>query len=125
MTSRLFAVALLIAGSSAVEPQSPATFDPVGKWNVITTSDEGQPMTVAVEIAGKPGAYTGTAVTSQNRTLPPRDLATSPPGMIAIFDLPQGAIIVRLIRDESGKFVGAWCAVPQTFALTAERGKLQ
>lgn len=124
MTTRVFAVALLMAASSVVLPQSPALFNPVGKWNVSTTSDDGQPMTVAVEIAGKAGAYTGTAVTSQNRTLPLRDLATTPTGMIAIFDLPQGAIIVRLIRDESGKFVGAWGAVPQTFALTAERGKL-
>lgn len=124
MTSRMFVVGLVLAVVSAIEPQAPGSFNPLGKWNVSTTSDDGQPMTVAVEIAGKAGAYTGTAVTSQNRTLPLRDLATTPTGMIAIFDLPQGAIIVRLIRDDSGKFVGAWGAVPQTFSLTAERGKL-
>ena len=57
-----------------------------------------------------------------NRTIPLRDLATTPNGMIALFDLPEGAIVVRLLR-EGGKHVGAWGQVTQTFALTAERGK--
>jgi hypothetical protein len=123
MTSRLFGVAILVAAASAALPQPPATFDPVGKWSVSTISDEGQPMTVVVEIAGKPGAYTGTAVTSLNRTLPLRDLATMPNGMVAIFDLPQGAIVVKMVRDGTGQFAGAWGEVGQTYALTAERGK--
>lgn len=96
--------------------------DPVGKWTVSTVSDEGQPMSVTMDVTGKPGAYTGQAVTSLNRTLPLRELATTPIGFVALFDLPQGAIVVRVVR-EGGKYVGAWGAVEQTFALTAEKAK--
>jgi hypothetical protein len=96
--------------------------DPVGKWSVSTVSDEGQPMSVTMDITGKPGSYAGTAVTSLNRTLPLRELATTPIGFVALFDLPQGAIVVRVVRD-GARYVGAWGAVEQTFALTAEKAK--
>jgi hypothetical protein len=123
MVSRLAVIALLAASIAPLRPQGPAPFDPVGKWKIQTVSDEGTPMSVTVDITGRPGAYTGTAVTSEGRSLPLRDLATTPSGMIALFDLPQGAIVVRLVRDPQGKHVGAWGAVEQTFALSAERGK--
>ena len=107
---RMGAIALLSAGLSGYEPQSGAlkvepAFDPTGAWTVSTTSDTGQAMTVAVQINGKPGAYTGQANTGQS-VLPLRDLATTPTGMIAIFDLPQGAIVVRMVREASGAFSG-------------------
>ena len=123
MVSRLAVIALLAVSIAPLRPQGPASFDPVGTWKIQTVSDEGLPMSVTVDIMGRPGAYTGTAVTSEGRSLPLRDLATAPSGMIALFDLPQGAIVVRLVRDPQGKHVGAWGAVEQTFALSAERGK--
>ena len=123
MVSRLAIVVLLGASISPLRVQGPPQFDPAGKWKIQTVSDEGTAMSVAVDIAGKPGAYTGTAVTSEGRSLPLRDLATTPNGMIALFDLPQGAIVVRLIRDAQGKHVGAWGAVEQTVPLSAERLK--
>jgi hypothetical protein len=122
MTMKLCGIGLLLLTTVPARAQAPSALDPVGKWNIATVSDEGQPMTVAVDIAGKPGAYTGQAVTSLNRTIPLRELATTPSGFVALFDLPQGAIVVRIVR-EGGKYVGAWGAVEQTFALTAERGK--
>ena len=99
--------------------QQAALFDPVGKWTVSTTSDTGQPAKVTVQIAGKVGAYTGHAISPEGNTLPLRDLATTPTGMIAIFDLPQGAVIVRMVRDAKGAFSGAWGAVEQTVPFTA------
>jgi hypothetical protein len=122
MLGKLCAAGLLLAAAASGRAQAPTAVDPVGKWTISTVSDEGQPMTVAVEVAGKPGAYTGQAVTSLNRTLPLRELATTPNGFIALFDLPQGAIVVRIVR-ENGKYVGAWGVVEQTFALTAEKAK--
>ena len=121
MVGRAIALGLAAVVVTAVLAQTPPAFDPVGKWVVTTTSDAGNPMTVTVDIAGKPGAYTGQAVTSENRTLPLGGLATMPDGMIALFDLPQGAVVVKLIRDPSaaGKFVGAWGAVEATYALSA------
>ena len=120
MLGRVCVFGLLVAHGLSAGVQAPATLDPVGKWTIVTVSDEGQPMGVTMEIAGKPGAYTGQAVTSLNRTLPLRELATTPSGLVALFDLPQGAIVVRIVR-EGGKYVGAWGAVEQTFALTAEK----
>lgn len=122
MIAKLCAFGLLVVAIAPIRTQTPNAVDPVGKWTVSTISDEGQPMGVTIEIAGKPGAYTGQAVTSLNRTLPLRELATTPVGFVALFDLPQGAIVVRVVR-ENGKYVGAWGAVQQTFALTAEKAK--
>jgi len=122
MTTRMFVTGLLLLASSSARAQAPQVMDPVGKWTVSTVSDEGAPMGVTMDITGKPGAYTGQAVTSLNRTLPLRELATTPVGFVALFDLPQGAIVVRVVR-ENGKYVGAWGAVEQTFALTAEKAK--
>ena len=117
---RMCLVAVISIGMSGFVPQTPAAFDPTGDWTVSTTDDTGQPMSVSVQITGKPGAYTGQARTGE-RILPLRDLATTPTGMIAIFDLPQGAIVVRMVREGEGKFSGAWGEVTQTFALTAVR----
>jgi hypothetical protein len=77
-------------------------------------------MTVTVQIIGKPGAYTGQASTPEG-ILPLRDLATTPTGAIMLYDLPQGAIVVRLVRDASGNYSGAWGEVGQTIGLTATR----
>ena len=121
-TSSFLLAALSVVSLASAPAQTPPTFDPVGTWNISTVDDGGQPMSVVVRIAGKPGAYTGSATTSLNRTIPLRDLATTPNGMIMLFDLPEGAIVVRLVR-EGGKHIGAWGEVTRTFALTAERGK--
>ena len=123
MMIRAFAAAL---GASLgmlplVASQTTAAFNPVGSWRVSTASDEGQPMSVAVEIAGKPGAFTGEANTGQ-RVLPLTDLATTPTGFIAFFALPEGFIVVRL-SSRDGKFNGSWGELTATYPLTAERGR--
>jgi hypothetical protein len=100
--------------------QSEPLFNPVGKWTVSTTSDTGQSVKVSVQIAGKVGAYTGHAISPEGQTLPLRDLATTPNGMIALFDLPQGAIVCRMVKDPKGTgLIGAWGQVEQTVPLTA------
>ena len=123
MPTRLALFAVVVAVLPSMSAQSPALFDPVGKWTISTTTDTGQPVKVAVQIAGKVGAYTGHAISPEGQTLPLRDLATTPQGMIAIFDLPQGAIICRMVREADGKYAGAWGQVQTTYALTATREK--
>lgn len=122
MTARVFVFALLLLASASARAQAPSTVDPVGTWAVSTVSDEGQPMTVTMTVSGKPGAYTGQAVNSLGRILPLRELATTPIGFLAIFELPQGIVLVRIVRD-GGKYTGAWGVAEQTFALTAEKAK--
>jgi hypothetical protein len=105
------------------QPAAPASFDPVGKWSVSTRSDDGQPMTATVEIGGKPGSYTGQAVTSLGRAIPIREIMTSPTGMMTVAELPQSFLIIRVARDASGKYTGDWGEILSTYPLTAERGR--
>jgi hypothetical protein len=121
MTGRILAVAVLTVGLPALLPQPEPLFNPVGKWTVSTTSDTGQAVKVSVTIAGRLGAYTGSAISPEGNTLPLRDLATTPTGMIALFDLPQGAIVVRMVRDAAGKFTGAWAETSVATPLTATK----
>ena len=120
-----FVVALAVTASPVGPlPQStPTAFDPLGKWTISTKSDDGTPMTVNVEISGKPGSHGGKAVTSEGRELPLIDLATTPSGVIAVFALPQGVLVSRWSADANGRFRGDWAAAPQTIGLTAERVK--
>ena len=121
MKNNLAAVLLTFTSLASWAPaQSTAAFNPIGTWRVTTVSDEGAPMNVTVTIAGKPGAYTGQAVVAPDRVLPLRDLATTTAGMIALFDLPQSTIIVRL-AGKDGKFAGDWSEVDSMYPLTAER----
>ena len=119
---RAIACACVLGVAYVQQPAPPlAAFDPVGKWSVSTTSDEGQPMTATIDISGKPGSYTGQAVTNLGRAIPIRDIMTSPTGMMIVADLPQSYLIVRVTRDPSGKYTGAWGELAQTYPLTADR----
>ena len=123
MKPRDYALAIGAFSLMVTAVQSPVpAFDPVGSWKVSTVSDEGQPMSVGVTIAGKPGAYTGQANTGE-RTLPLTDLATTPTGMIAVFALPQGFIVVQFGRGNDGKVTGTWGSMSQTYGLTAQKEK--
>ena len=118
----LLAVGLFVFAVPAVIRQAPPLFNPVGKWTVSTTGSNGQPTTVTVDIAGRLGAYTGSATTAEGQTLTLRELATTPRGMIAVFDLPQGAVFVRMVRDAAGKFSGTWGETAQVVPFTAIKG---
>jgi hypothetical protein len=116
----VFAIALLAAAIVVPQTTSPAPFNPVGKWTFSTISDEGAPLKGVLEIAGAPGAYKGQATTSLDRTLPLREVLTSPNGMIALLDLPQSTLVVKLERGADGKFTGSWAEIEQYFPVTAE-----
>ena len=91
MTVRLFAMAVTLVALLPIRPDTAQdAFDPVGTWKISTVAEGGAPMTVTVTIAGKPGAYKGRAVTPE-RTLPLQEVATTPNGMIALFNMaPDG-----------------------------------
>jgi len=118
---RAMACACILGVAYVQQSSQPAPFDPVGKWSLSTTTDEGQPMTATFEITGGSGSYTGQAVTSLGRAIPIREVMTSPTGMIIVADLPQSYLVVRVIRDSSGKFTGGWGEIQQTYPLTANR----
>ena len=83
----------------------------------------GTPVSVGIEVSGKPGAYAGQAFNGDD-VMPLVDLATTPTGMIALFGVRQGVIVVRMAPGLSGKMVGTWGAMPEAMIpLTAERTK--
>ncbi|MGE5835176.1 MAG: hypothetical protein ACM4AI_11895 [Acidobacteriota bacterium] len=118
---RAIACACILGVTYVHQPSQPAPFDPVGKWSLSTTTDEGQPMTATFEITRGSGSYTGQAVTSLGRAIPIREVMTSPTGMIIVADLPQSYLVVRVIRDSSGKYTGGWGEIQQMYPLTADR----
>jgi hypothetical protein len=123
MTLRLFALALAMFAISPLTFQTQPGFDPVGTWQISTTAEGGGPMTVTVTIGGKPGAYTGRAVTPE-RTLPLQEVATTPNGMIALFNMaPAGVVIVKVDRTANGGHTGAWAGIERVYPLTAKRGR--
>ena len=120
---RVFAFVLLAAAIVVPQTTSPAPMNPVGKWTFTTVSDQGAPMKGVIEITGTPGAYKGQATTSLDRTLPLREVLTSPNGMIAFLDLPQSTLVVKLERGADGKYKGSWAEIEQYFPVTAEYSK--
>jgi hypothetical protein len=123
MTTRLFALSLTVLSLLPVVPQDPPAFDPVGTWQISTMSEGGAPMAVSVTIGGRPGAFTGRAVTPQ-ATLPLQEVATTPTGMIAIFNwAPRGVVLVKVDRAANGGHTGTWAGIEQVYPLTARRGQ--
>ena len=124
MALRMFAFGMAMFAVLPFLPQNPpAGFDPVGTWQISTVSETGAPMTVTVTIGGRPGAYTGRAVT-QERTMPLQEVATTPTGMIALFNMaPTGVVIVKVDRTANGGHTGAWAGIERVFPLTAKRGQ--
>ena len=124
MTLRSFALALtMFAVPSVVLHDAQASFDPVGTWQISTVAEAGAPMMVTVTISGKPGAYTGRAVTPE-RTLPLQEVATTPSGMIALFNMaPDGVVIIKVNRTANGGHTGAWAGIDRVYPLTAKRAQ--
>jgi hypothetical protein len=120
---RLFALLLGAVSFAASPVQSPAPFDPAGKWLITTIDDLGTPVSIGLDISGKPGAYSGQAFNGDD-VMPLVDLATTPTGMIALFGVRQGVVVVRMAPGVTGKMVGTWGAMPEAMIpLTAERSK--
>ncbi|HVQ40913.1 MAG TPA: hypothetical protein VMS54_01860 [Vicinamibacterales bacterium] len=117
MKVKIFALALTVLSLAVPLPQSTPAFDPVGKWRVTTTED-GTPVSIELEIAGKPGGYSGHAFNGDDK-LPLVDLATTPTGMIAMFAVRQGVIVVRMSTSSTGKITGEWGAMPEATPLAA------
>jgi|SRR5438552_1768203 len=102
---------------------SPVPLDPVGTWSFTTTMSDGQPITGTFQISGKPGAYTGSAVSHDGNTFPIREVFTSPNGLILTADLGNSLAFIRISKDASGKFAGNWGEVTSQIPITAERAK--
>ena len=116
------AFALVVLGLVGQQTTAPKPFDPVGKYSFSTVSDAGQAVSGTLEITGAPGAYKGQVATSDGTMLGITEVMTSPSGMMCISELPNGGYaLVKLVRDSSGKFNGAWGQIAQSFNITATK----
>jgi hypothetical protein len=124
MRHLLFATVLVTFAAAGMQPRQAASFDPAGKWTYSTHDDQGAPISGTMEIAGKPGAYTGTIVSGPGRELKVSDVLTSPNGMIVIADLPDGGVaVVKVWKDADGKLGAGWGPIRNVIPATVERAK--
>ena len=124
MRHLLFATVLVTFAATGVQPRQAASFDPVGKWTYSTHDDQGAPISGTMEIAGKPGAYSGTIVSGPGRELKISDVLTSPNGMIIVADLPDGGVaVVKVWKDADGKLGAGWGPIRNVIPATVERAK--
>jgi hypothetical protein len=124
VTRTVLAGLLLLVSAAGFQKGVADYIDPVGKWTYSTKSETGDPATGTLEITGTPGAYAGKIISSEGREITIVDVLTSPTSIIIVADLPEGgAVVVRGVRDASGKITGAWGPVRPVIPVTLERAR--
>jgi len=115
-----FALASAIAYA---QPRPVTAFDPVGKWTYSTRDDEGVAISGTMEIAGTPGAYTGTIASAPDRVLQVSEVLTSPNGMVVLADLPNngGVAVIKVWKGADGKLQGGWGPIRSVIPATVEK----
>ena len=118
----------LAAAATYAQANRPATpsseFDPVGKWTYASRDDEGAPVSGTMEIAGKPGAYTGFIVIGPDRKVPISDVLTSPNGMVIFANLEGGgSAVIKIWKGADGKLQAGWGPIRSVIPATVERAK--
>lgn len=103
--------------------QSPAHFDPVGKWTFETQNEQGATLTGSIDLTGTPGAYKGAIAVSDGTQIPIVEVMTSPRGMLLLGDLPDGSVVVRVLRDSSGALSATWGPVRPVMPAKVMRAK--
>jgi hypothetical protein len=109
----------------AVQPRSNPAFDPAGKWTFSTLDDQGAAISGTMDIAGRPGAYTGTITSGPDRTLTITGLFTSPTGMIVLADLPDngGVAVIKVSQGADGTLQAGWGPIRNVIPATVARAK--
>jgi hypothetical protein len=124
---RTLALAVALASSlTLAQTRSVTSFDPVGKWTYSTHDDQGTAISGTMEIAGKPGAYTGTIVSATDPApLTITEVFTSPAGMIVLADLPNngGVAVIKVSQSGDGKLEASWGPLRGVIPATIARAK--
>ena len=124
MKAVLFAALLVLTFDPGAAQPPAAAFDPVGHWTYSTRDDAGAAISGTMEIAGKPGAYTGSLVSGPDRRLEIADVMTSPSGMMVTANLPDGGVaVIKVWKGSEGKLQAAWGAIRTVIPATVEKSK--
>jgi hypothetical protein len=133
MKRRSFAALVLLAGCApATPPADPmpaptappavatsAAVNPVGTFE-FTTSVNGDMVTGSVEVAGQPGAYTGTIRTSISPDIPVTGVTVNGQQMVVAADTPDGALTLTL-NFTGNNFTGGWTLAGDSGELRGQR----
>ena len=92
--------------AATVAPAPAAAVNPVGTFE-FTTSVDGNMLTGSIEVAGSPGAYTGTIRTSATPDIPVSGVLVSGQQMIVTADTPDGPLTLTL-NFSGDNFTGGW-----------------
>jgi hypothetical protein len=121
---RTLILAVAFATLAAAQPRPTPAFDPVGKWTYSTLDDSGAAISGTMEIAGKPGAYTGSIAGGGDHPLPIKDVFTSPSGMVIFADLPDGTVaVIKVWQETDGKIQAGWGPLHNVIPATVARAK--
>jgi hypothetical protein len=124
MKGVLFAALLVLTFDPGAAQPRATSFDPVGRWTYSTRDDAGAAISGTMEIAGQPGAYTGTLVSGPDRKLEISDVLTSPSGMVVLANLPDGGVaVIKVWKGTDGKLQAGWGAVRTVIPATVEKSK--
>ena len=96
----------IAAGMSAQSPVRP--IDPVGTFNVTTSTDDGDLVKGTLTVRVENGSYVGEFVSKGLGTVPVTDLATSGTHLLAILNFDDGKAVVDVKRDIDGALTGTW-----------------
>ena len=122
MIGKLLCALLLVTTVAGTQTPPLTKLNLNGSWTFNTTSDDGVPVSGSIELTGGPAAYAGAMITADGRRTPITEIAISPKAIYMIAELPDGAVVVRVVPDSTGNtLVGVWGAARPMLPVTATR----
>ena len=104
----LLCVAFIAFAAGLGAQSSVRPIDPVGTFNVTTSTDDGDLVKGTLTVRSENGGYVGAFVSKGLGTVPVTDLATSGTHMLAILNFDDGKAVMDLKRDTDGALTGTW-----------------
>jgi len=109
LAMKSFAVIALFALAVGLRAQSPVRpIDPVGTFNVTTSTDDGDLVKGTLTVRVENGGYVGEFRSKGMGTVPVTELATSATHLPALLNFDDGKAVIDVKRDADGALTGTW-----------------
>ena len=107
MKSFIFIACLALVASLGAQ-SSVRPIDPVGTFNVTTSTDDGDLVKGTLTVRVQNGGYVGEFVSKGMGTVPVTDLATSGTHLLAILNFDDGKAVIDVKRGADDALTGTW-----------------